>query len=140
MRRQSLGRAYEAGNGVSKSDREAVKWYKTAAERGNAKAQNSLGLMFRSGLGVDQDKAEAVRWYRKAAKQEKPNDMFNLGTAYYNGDGVDVDEAMAYAWFLLGQQFGSSPADAAAKRMKDEAGNLESGAFEKVAEMYEKSR
>jgi TPR repeat protein len=134
----SLGRAYEDGNGVPQSDRQAVRWYRAAAEQGNAKAQNSLGLMFRSGLGVDQDKVEAVRWYRKAAKRENPNAMFDLGTAYYNGDGVGVDEVAAYAWFLLAQQFGSSLATDATKRMKDEAGNRESGALEKIGDMYQK--
>ncbi len=134
----SLGRAYEDGNGIPQSDRQAVRWYRAAAEQGNAKAQNSLGLMFRSGLGVDQDKEEAVRWYRKAAKQENLNAMFNLGTAYYNGDGVAADELAAYAWFLLAQQFGSSSATDAAKRMKNEAGNRESDALEKIGDMYQK--
>jgi uncharacterized protein len=134
----SLGRAYEDGDGVPRNDRQAVSWYRAAAEQGNAKAQDNLGLMFRSGLGVDQDKAEAVRWYRKSAKQENPNAMFNLGTAYYNGDGVITDEVAAYAWFLLAQQFGSSSGADAAKRMKDEEGNRESDAFEKIGDMYQK--
>jgi TPR repeat protein len=134
----SLGRAYEDGDGVPQSDRLAVSWYKAAAEQGNAKAQNNLGLMFRSGLGVDQDKAEAVRWYGKAAKQGNPNAMFNLGTAYYNGDGVAADEVASFAWLLLAQQFGSVSADGATKRMKDEAGNRESEALEKIGGMYQK--
>jgi uncharacterized protein len=134
----SLGRAYEDGNGVPKNDRQAVRWYRVAAEQGNAKAQDDLGLMFRSGLGVDQDKTEAVKWYRKAAQQENPNAMFNLGTAYYNGDGVAADEIAAYAWFLLAQQFGSSSATDAAKHMKDEAGNHEPDALEKIGDMYQK--
>jgi uncharacterized protein len=94
--------------------------------------------MFRSGLGVDQDKAEAVGWYRKAAKQENPNAMFNLGAAYYNGDGVAADEVAAFAWFLLARQFGSSSANDAAGRMKDEAGNRQSDALEKIGDMYQK--
>jgi hypothetical protein len=134
----NLGKAYDHGNGVPQSDPLAVKWYRAAAEQGNATAQNNLGLMFRLGRGVEQDKVEAVKWYRKAAKQENPNAMFNLGTAYYNGDGVESNIASAYAWFLLAQKAGSPPAADATKRMKQEAGNLESGALEEVGDMYQR--
>ena len=131
----SLGRAYEVGNGVPKSDQQAVKWYRAAAEQGNAKAQNSLGQMYRSGRGVSLDKVEAVGWYRRAARQKDPSAMFNLGTAYYNGDGVGIDDVTSFAWFLLAQEFGSRPAVDAVKRMTDDAGNLEANAFEKIGDM-----
>lgn len=134
----SLGRAYEVGNGVPKSDQQAVKWYRAAAEQGNAKAQNSLGQMYRSGRGVSLDKVEAVGWYRRAARQKDPSAMFNLGTAYYNGDGVGIDDVTSFAWFLLAQEFGSRPAVDAVKRMTDDAGNLEANAFEKIGDMYQK--
>ncbi len=46
-----------------------VKWYRRAAERGDAKAQYILGAAHDRGAGVAQDDAEALRWYRKAAEQ-----------------------------------------------------------------------
>ena len=134
----TLGKAYEDGNGVPQSETLALKWYRAAAEQGNATAQNDVGLMFRFGRGVEQDKMEAVQWYRKAAKQENPNALFNLGTSYYNGDAVGIDDVAAYAWFLLAQNFGSQPAADAAKRMKEEAGTLQSEALEKIGDMYQK--
>jgi hypothetical protein len=129
-----LGAAYEAGNGVPKSDKEAAKWYKAAAEQGNARAQNSLGLMYRSGRGVDQDKVEAASWYKKAARQKDSSAMFNLGTAYYNGDGVGVDDVSACAWFLLAQDLGSQAAGDAVNRMA----GFQTQALEKVGDMYRK--
>jgi uncharacterized protein len=48
---------------------EAVKWYRLAAEQGNANAQYNLGVMYDNGDGVVQDYAEAVKWYRLAAEQ-----------------------------------------------------------------------
>ena len=48
---------------------EAVKWYRRAAEQGNAIGQVNLGLMYELGQGVAQEDAEAVKWYRKAAAQ-----------------------------------------------------------------------
>jgi TPR repeat protein len=48
---------------------EAVRWYRKAAEQGDAAAQDALGFMSGKGQGVSQDYAEAALWYRKAAEQ-----------------------------------------------------------------------
>ena len=45
---------------------EAVKWYRKAADQGNAKAQYDLGVCYRDGVGVTMDAAEAVKWFNKA--------------------------------------------------------------------------
>ena len=63
------GWMYATGRGVPQDDAEAVRWYRLAAEQGDAYAQYNLGLMYRKGEGVPQDDAEAVRWYRLAAEQ-----------------------------------------------------------------------
>ena len=60
---------YDYGRGVAKDYAEAVRWYRKAAEQGNANAQYNLGLMYEEGLGVAKDGAEAMRWFRKAAEQ-----------------------------------------------------------------------
>jgi len=46
---------------------EAVKWYRKAAEQGDADAQFNLGVRYDAGQGVQQDMAAA--WLRKAAEQ-----------------------------------------------------------------------
>ncbi|CEN48114.1 conserved hypothetical protein [Capnocytophaga canimorsus] len=60
---------YQNGFGVSKDYYEAVKWYRKAAEQGDASGQNNLGDMYYYGYGVPKDKAEAVKWYQKSARQ-----------------------------------------------------------------------
>ena len=52
---------YANGKGVPQDYAEAVKWYRRAAEQGDAYAQNNLGLMYANGKGVPQDYAEAVK-------------------------------------------------------------------------------
>jgi serine/threonine protein kinase len=52
---------------------EARRWYRDAAEQGDADAQNYLGRIYAEGRGVVQDHAEAMRWYRKAAEQGHAN-------------------------------------------------------------------
>ncbi len=46
-----------------------MKWFRKAAEQGNAVAQCKLGQCYHNGEGVEQDYAEALKWYRKAADQ-----------------------------------------------------------------------
>ena len=47
----------------------ALRWYRLAADQGQAEAQFSLGRMYELGRGVPQEDAEAVQWYRLAADQ-----------------------------------------------------------------------
>jgi len=60
---------YANGRGVPQDAAEAVKWYRKAADQGDATGQYNLGWMYANGRGVPQDDAEAVKWYRKAADQ-----------------------------------------------------------------------
>ena len=57
------------GYGVTKDYEEAVKWYRKAAEQGNAIAQYNLGQNYRLGRGVSVDLTQAKYWYEKAAEQ-----------------------------------------------------------------------
>ncbi|MEZ9417619.1 tetratricopeptide repeat protein, partial [Vibrio sp. 10N.286.49.E1] len=59
----NLGLSYERGVGVIQDYKEAVSWYRKAAEQGHALAQNNLGVMYEEGRGVSQDYKEAVSWY-----------------------------------------------------------------------------
>ena len=52
---------YDNGRGVLQNHKEAVKWYRKAADQGIANAQSNLGLMYDKGKGVPQDYAEAVK-------------------------------------------------------------------------------
>jgi TPR repeat protein len=80
---------------------EAVKWWRKAAEQGNAQAQHNLGLMYDEGEGVTQDYAEAVKWYRKAAEQGDVEAQVILGRMYYFGDGILQDTITAHMWFHI---------------------------------------
>ena len=60
---------YDNGEGVPQDDAEAVRWFRLAAEQGEARAQFNLGIRYANGEGVPQDDAEAIRWYRLAAEQ-----------------------------------------------------------------------
>ena len=60
---------YAEGEGVEQDYTEAAKWFRKAAEQGDAVAQYTLGIMYSEGEGVSQDYKKAVKWFRKAAEQ-----------------------------------------------------------------------
>ena len=53
---------YANGEGVPQNDAEAVKWYRKAAEQGDAEAQANLGFMYDNGKGVPQNDVQAYAW------------------------------------------------------------------------------
>jgi TPR repeat protein len=107
---------YEKGRGVLQDDTEAVRWYRLAADQGNATAQTNLGYMYVTGRGVPRDYAEAVRWYRLAADQGNATAQTNLGVLYETGRGVTQDYAEAVRWYRLAADQGKVSAQSHLRR------------------------
>ena len=59
---------YGNGRGVRQNDAEAFRWFRKAAEQGDADAQNILGDMYLRGFGVREDRALAQEWFGKACQ------------------------------------------------------------------------
>ena len=64
-----LGYMYEVGQGVPQDETEAARWYRKAAEAGQAEAQRRLGILYEEGRGLSGDKVEAYLWLGRAAAQ-----------------------------------------------------------------------
>jgi len=47
---------------------EAIRWWREAGERGDARAQVNLAFMYATGRGIEKDETEAHVWWRKAAE------------------------------------------------------------------------
>jgi TPR repeat protein len=58
---------YNQGHGVPQDYAQAAVWYRKAAERGDADAEEGLGELYRNGQGVPQDYAQAYFWLDLAA-------------------------------------------------------------------------
>jgi len=101
-----LGRAYQK----SGKNEDAVIWYRKAAEKGNAIAQNNLGTLYFSGLGVPKDDTQAAVWYRKAADQGVAGAQSILGFMFENGRGVPKDDVQAVAWYRKAAEQGDANA------------------------------
>ena len=112
---------YTDGEGVAQDAKQAVTWYRKAAEQGFAEAQHNLGAMYTDGEGVAQDAKQAVAWCRKAAEQGLPQAQYSLGLRYAEGLDVPQDNRQAYAWLSVAFANGHSSAkkyrDLVAKRL-----------------------
>ena len=98
-----------------------MKWYRLAAEQGDAGAQSNLGLMYAEGQGVPKDYKTAVKWYRLAAEQGYVTAQVNLGVMYGMGTGIIQDWVYAHMWGIIaasnGNEDGAKLRDIAAKKM-----------------------
>jgi TPR repeat protein len=87
---------------------EAMRWYRMAADQGNAAGQNGVGVLHAEGLGVPRNYIEAMRWYRQAADKGEPNAENNIGYLYLDGLGVTRDYVEAMKWFAKAAANGQS--------------------------------
>ena len=85
---------------------EAVKWYRKAAEQGDAYAQYNLGIMHIDQFVLKEDYKEAVKWFRLAALQGDAGAIYELGGLYFQGNGVLKDYVSAYALLNLYGYYG----------------------------------
>jgi len=106
----NLALMYERGDIVTQDYKEAVKWYRLAAEQEYVFAQFNLGLMYKYGKGVTRDYKEAVRLYLLAAEQGNARAQQNLGVMYYEGLGVIKNIVISYMWLNIAASKGEKNA------------------------------
>jgi len=109
----NLAVTYDFGEDVPENNKEAVKWYRLAANQGVSEAQFNLALMYDEGEGVPVNDKEAVKWYRLAAKQGVANAQNNLAVMYANGEGVARNYVAALMWANIAVKNGAKNASSA---------------------------
>ena len=112
---------YARSLGVTYDGTEAVRWWRKAAEQGEASAQEELGTAYFFGDGVQRDHSEAAKWFRKAAEHGGIFAQTSLGYLYERGEGVPQDYALASMWLNLataqGQPVAKTEMDRLAAKM-----------------------
>jgi len=100
---------YDDGRGVPRDYAEAVRWYRMAAEQGNARAQFSLGSMYDHGEGLPRT---TPRLFAGTASGGTGNaDAQNsLGLGYEDGQGAPQDHAEAARWYRKAAEQGNAGA------------------------------
>jgi TPR repeat protein len=95
---------------------QAVKWYRKAAEQGNARAQLNLrqiaefGFTYEKGNGRPAESSEVIKKCRKDAEAGNARSQFNLGQMYEWGNEVTQDFAEAVKWYRLAAEQGGAAA------------------------------
>ena len=92
------------------TEKEAVKWFRKAADLEHPRAMATLGFCYDIGIGVSQSYEEAVKWYSRAANKGDAWAMCNLGECYEKGNGIPQSWAAAVAWYRRAADKGHAPA------------------------------
>lgn len=85
-----------ASNGDYK---EAVYWYKQAANAGIGTAMYNLGVLYFNGQGVEKDYNVAQRWFSSAARRGNAYAQLQLGLMSLTGQGMPKDPRQEFYWY-----------------------------------------
>ena len=106
---------------------EAFRWYRLAADQGDADGAFYLGRMYEEGRGVDEDANLGYLWYRRAADQGHAGGQFYLGQMYEHGlgVGVDIDNGQAVRWYRVSAEQGHAQAQSVLGAMYEDGKGLD---------------
>ncbi len=87
--------------------KQAMTWYRKAADKGYAPAQVGIGDLYAQGLGVREDHYRAQEWYMTAARLSRNADAhFKVGEGYFRGLGVPQDYGAAVSYYRVAAEGG----------------------------------
>jgi TPR repeat protein len=104
------GVRYLFGRGVQQNNEKAFYYFKLAADKGHAAAQNEVAYLYATGKGTQQNYEKALYYYQLAAFQNVASAQFNLGLMYAKGLGTPVSDANARKWIEKSAELGFYPA------------------------------
>ena len=104
---------YANGEGVTKDESEAVKWYRKAAAQGLVEAQRKLEASCVDDQDVAKGESNSIRRYQIAAEQGDANAQYNLGEIYRKGLGVEKNMNEAVKWYRKAAEQGNMAAQVA---------------------------
>ncbi|WP_303817610.1 tetratricopeptide repeat protein [Selenomonas ruminantium] len=97
-----IGMFYANGQGVTKDERLADKWFKKASKKIDGEDKSfMLACMYYKGLLLPRNIEKAVTWFRIAANEGNIQAAFILGNFYYQGDEIKRDIAQAIKWLEI---------------------------------------
>ena len=76
---------HRAGQGVKASDRQAVTYFRRAAEAGDLPSQLGLAELYEAGRGIRRNYPAAADWYRRAADRGSALAMTRLASLREQG-------------------------------------------------------
>ena len=93
---------------VKESGKDALEYYKIAAEGGDSYGQCLYGKEFYSGKNTEQNYEKAFELFSKSAEQNDPNGIFMQAQCIWFGFGVEKDKEKAFELFKKAADLGSA--------------------------------
>ncbi len=91
---------------VRRSATKAVQWFRRAAGRGSASAQNNLGILLSNGNGIRKNVEEALVWLKKSFRAGDSCAAHNIAITYRENGELQT----AFKWFRRAAEAGDSDA------------------------------
>ena len=91
----NIAEFYMEGKGIEKNEEEALKWYRKAAEQGDADSEYAIGQYYECDRN---DIKLAIEWYKKAAEQGHVDAQIKMKNCYGSGKGLKKDLTQAFEW------------------------------------------
>ncbi|EIE24098.1 HCP-like protein [Coccomyxa subellipsoidea C-169] len=92
--------------GVQRDPEQAFRYFRQAAEAGDADAMAHLGHMYANGVGVAASNESALDWFDRAARRNHPSGQYGLGYLHLSGYGVPKDAKKAFKYFTSASEQG----------------------------------
>lgn len=103
----------------------AARYYRMAADQGDAKGAYWLAALYANGEGVPKDYSEAFRWFLVAAEAGYGPAIEVVANAYLNGElGQTRDRAKGQQWLQRGADSGYEPARTKLEQLADPEGGV----------------
>lgn len=126
---------YMEGKGIEKNEEEALKWYRKAAEQGDADSEYAIGQYYEYD---GNDIKLAIEWYKKAAEQGHVDAQMKMKNCYGNGEGLEKDLTQAFEWAEKAAEQGDAKAQCYLGRCYKEGLGVEANKNTAI-EWYEKA-
>ena len=92
-----LGSCYADGKyGLARSNSEAARLYRSAADLGDAMGMYNLAVAYRDGRGVERDAKRSIEYFRRVSDRGHANAQNKLGISFASCPPKDYNEAIRY--------------------------------------------
>jgi TPR repeat protein len=118
----ALGNAYESYK-FNHNYKEALKWYKQAADLGHLDAKTTVGWFYHLGHGTNINNKLALQYWREASKENNTAGLMALGSAYYKGKIIKKNIKLAFKYIEKAAKTGNLTAQWVLGRMYKEQNN-----------------
>lgn len=96
---------YRDGRGTGRDYKEAMRWFRKAADRGSGNAMSAIGYLYGKGWGVPRDDEAKLSWYKKSAETGYYRGQYNYGITLVvravRGSGTHDDLVTGYMYLIL---------------------------------------